>query len=150
MSGLPALAAEEGVPSVEEIARRISDEAEPDDVVLQMARAVRSRIVAVRHQGEARSCVSCRHRVSPGTTEVYIGVCINPVVTQISYRPDGDTIEVRGVDCAEERGISRPLVNRIPVCGPTGLLHEAMPAAKVLPRLRAYMRWRRLGRSLRH
>ena len=150
MSGLPALAAEEGVPSVEEIARRISEEAEPDEVVLQMARAVRSRIVAVRHRGEARSCVSCRHRVSPGTTDVFIGVCVNPVIAEISYRPDSDAIKIQGVDCADERGMRRKIRSKIPVCGPAGLLHEPMPLAGLLPRVRAYVRWRRLGRSLQH
>lgn len=150
MSDLAILPAEEGIPSVEDIARRISDDAEPDEVVLQMARAVRSRIVAVRHRGEARSCVSCRHRISPGTTPVFIGVCVNPVVADTSYRPDSDALMVQGVECGEERGIRTGLRKRAHVCGPAGLLHEPMAMAGLLPRLRAYVRWRRLGRSLQH
>lgn len=150
MSDLTTVPAGENVPSVEDIARRISDGAEPDKVVLQMARSVRSRIVAVQHRREARSCVSCRHRISPGTTEVYIGVCVNPVVAEISYRPDCDALRIQGVDCAEERGVRSGYRDRIHVCGPAGLLHEPMPMPGLLPRLRAYMRWRRQGRDIQH
>jgi hypothetical protein len=150
MSDLAVVPAEEDVPSVEDIARRISDEGEPDAAVVQIARAVRSRIVAVRHRGEGRSCVSCRHRVSPGTTAAYIGVCVNPVVAEVSYRADSDKMKVSGVDCAEERGVRSGYGKRIHVCGPAGLLHDPMAASGFLPRLRAYLRWRRLDGNIQH
>jgi len=150
MSGPAVIPAEEDIPSVEDIARRISNEAEPDEVVLQMARSIRSRIVAIQHRREARSCVSCRHRISRGTTEAYIGVCVNPVVAEISYRPDSDALRIQGVGCAEERGLRWKYRDRIHVCGPAGLLHEPMAMPGLLPRLRAYVRWRRLGRNIQH
>jgi len=150
MSDLTTVPAEEDIPSVKDIAIRISGDADPDEIVLQMARAVRSRIVAIRHRETARPCITCRHRISPGATPVFIGVCVNPVVAEVSYRPDSGDMKIRGVNCVEERGVRPGYRKRIHVCGPEGLLHEPMAVSFLMPRLRAYLRWLRLGNDIQH
>lgn len=136
MNDLTTTDSAEAIPSAEDMARRISDE--PDEAVLRMARAMRSRLIVSREMSIGRPCTTCRHRISPGATPAYVGMCTHPLATEISYRPDRNVTRMRMRYCSDERSHDRGGTSP---CGPAGLLHEPVAMPRLMPRLRAYVRW---------
>lgn len=146
MSRTDVVQAEKDIPSVRDIARRISVQEEPDAATMQIARAVHSRLVATSRKRAGRSCISCRHRISPGVTHEYVGLCVHPAMAETAYGADSDTTTTRAVSCYEERSALDRGDARIRLCGPQGLLHEPVALPRLLPYLRAYVRWMRIGK----